>query len=85
MSEAVTGASIVVKLPGYDRAWFVSDVKTGVSVVALELLRTASDGCRPIDRNDAEDAKVTSLAYGEGQRKTREMFFVYVGNGFTIL
>ena len=44
VSEAITGASVVVKLPVYGRAWSVSDVITGVSVAALELLRTASGG-----------------------------------------
>jgi hypothetical protein len=33
VSEAITGSSIAVKLPGYDRALFVSDVTKGVSVV----------------------------------------------------
>lgn len=49
VSEAITGSSVVVKLPVYDRAWSVSDVITCVSVVTLELLRTASGGSLQID------------------------------------
>lgn len=42
VSEAITGTSVVVTLPVYERAWSVSDVITCVSLVTLELLRTAS-------------------------------------------
>jgi hypothetical protein len=85
VSEAVTGTSVVVKLPVYERAWSVSDVITCVSLVASELLRTASGGGRQIDGINVEDAKVTLVGCGENQRKRRVVFSVYVGNGYTIM
>jgi hypothetical protein len=75
VSEAITGASVVVKLPIYERAWSVSDVITCISMVTLELLRTASGDSRRIDRVNAEDTKVTLVGYGENQRKRRVVFY----------
>ena len=66
MGEAITGASVVVKLPVCERAWSVSDVMTRVSMVALELLRTTSGGSRQRDGINAQDTKVTSGVPGWG-------------------
>lgn len=85
VSEAITGAFVVVKLPVHERAWSVSDVIMCVSLVTLELLRTASGGSRQIDGINAEDTKVTLVGYREKQRKPRVVFSVYVGNGYTIM
>jgi len=69
VSEAITGASVVVKLPVYERAWSVSDVITCVSMVTLELLRSTSGGSRQRDRINAEDTKVTLVGYEETPKK----------------
>ena len=68
MSEAITGASVVVKLPVCERAWSVSDVITCVSMVTLELLRT-SGGSRLRDGINVEDTKVTAGGYEENPKK----------------
>ena len=49
VSKAITGASVVVKLPVYERAWSLSDVIACISMVTLELLRTASGGSCQVD------------------------------------
>ena len=85
VSKVIIGASVVVKLPVYKRAWFVSDVITRVSLVALELLRTASGGTRQLDGINTKDTKVKLVGYGENQGKPRVAFSVYVANGYTIM
>lgn len=60
----VNKASIFVRSPGYDRALFVSDVTTGVSVVTVEFLGT--------DRAvNAEGMMIKFEGHGENQRKLR--------------